>query len=114
MRKKNFKGRCTKRILPKAKGVVKLYDGIQSAYTEILQADESIKEIRCNVLLEGLEEGEYTTDFVCIKNDGELMIRECTFRRLLTKPMTVKLLDFSKDYWQKRGVSDWGVVINEE
>ena len=67
MRKKNFKGRCTKKRLSKAKVVVKLYDAIQSAYADVLQADEKVKEIRCNVLLDGLEEGEYTSDFVCIK-----------------------------------------------
>lgn len=114
MRKKNFKGRCTKKKLSKAKVVVKLYDAIQSAYADALQADERIKEIRCNVLLEGLEEGDYTSDFVCIKEDGDLLVRECTFRRLLTKPMTVKLLDVSRDYWLRRGVNDWAVVIDEE
>ena len=113
MRKKNFKGRCTKRTLAKANGVVKLYDAIQDAYADVLQADEEIQEIRCNVLLEGLEEGEYTSDFVCIKADGDIMVRECIFRRLLTKPLTVKLLDASKDYWLRRGVYDWGLVVDE-
>ena len=42
------------------------------------------------------------------------MVRECVFRKFLTKPMTVKLLDASRDYWLKHGVSDWGVVIDEE
>ena len=49
MRKKNFKGRCEKRTLEKCKGVCKTYDKIQSAYADILQNDDDIIEIRCNV-----------------------------------------------------------------
>ena len=68
----------------------------------------------CNVLLEGLEEGEYTSDFVCIKTNGDLMVRECLQRDRLTKPMNAKLLNASKNYWAKRGMTDWGLIINEE
>ena len=32
MRKKNFKGRCEKRRLPKCEDVCRTYDGIQYAY----------------------------------------------------------------------------------
>ena len=39
--------------------------------------------------------GEYTSDFVCTKTDGDLMVRECVFRKFLMKPLTVKLLDAS-------------------
>ena len=111
MRKSNYKGRCEKRNLSKCKGVCKTYDLIQSAYADMLQADTDIIEFSCNVLLEG---SEYMTDFVCVRANQEISVRECVNRNYLTKPMTVKLLDFSKEYWQKRGVSDWGVVINED
>jgi len=80
----------------------------------MLQSDESIGEIRCNVLLDGLQEGEYTSDFVCIKTDGDMLVRECVQRKLLLKPMTIKLLDVSRDYWLRRGVVDWGIVVDEE
>ncbi len=109
MRKKNYKGRCEKRTLSKCNGVCKTYDKIQFAYADILQEDKNIAEIRCNVDI-----GEYTTDFVCVKVNDELMVRECVDREHLTKPMTVSLLDLSKEYWNKRGVSDWGIVVNEE
>lgn len=36
------------------------------------------------------------------------------FRKLLIKPLTVKLLDASREYWLRYGVSDWGLVIDEE
>ena len=114
MRKKNYKGRCEKRVLNKCAVICRTYDPIQYAYADLLQEDESVKEIRCNVLLERLEEGEYTSDFVCVKQDGDLMVRECVQRKLLTKPMTVKLLDASRTYWLRRGVSDWGLVIDAE
>ena len=31
-----------------------------------------------------------------------------------TKPKTVKLLDVSLDYWRKRGIEDWGIVVDKE
>ena len=114
MQKKGYKGRCEKRMLSKCHGVCRTFNAIQYAYADILQNDNGIKEIRCNVLLEGLTEGEYTSDFVCIKSDNDLMVRECVFRKLLTKPMTAKLLDTSREYWLRRGISDWGLVIDEE
>lgn len=114
MQKKNYKGRCEKRTISKCHGVCRTYNEIQSAYADVLQSDEEIKEIRCNVLLDGLQEGEYTSDFVCSKTDGDMMVRECVYRKHLLKPMTVKLLDASRDYWLRHGVLDWGLVIDEE
>ena len=66
-------------------------------YADLLQASDEIKEIKCNVLLDGLEVGEYTSDFVCTKADGDLMVRECVFRKFLMKQLTVKLLDVWRD-----------------
>lgn len=111
MRKKNFKGRCEKRTISKCEDVCRTFDPIQYAYADVLQSSEEIKEIRCNVPLDG---EEYTSDFVCVKSNGDLLVRECVDRRFLTKPLTVKLLDASQLYWMRRGVTDWGLVINEE
>lgn len=114
MKKKNYKGRCEKRTLSKCIGVCRTYDEIQLHYADVLQADDEIAEFRCNVLLDGLTEGEYTSDFVCTKTNGDLMVRECVFRKYLAKPMTAKLLDISREYWLSRGVKDWGLVIDAE
>ena len=115
MRSKNFKGsKCVKMTLSKSDEVVKTFDNIQTAYAQILDKDESIQKIQCNVPLEGIEEGEFTTDFLCTKVDGDLMIRECVFRKKLSLPRTCKLLDVSREYWLKRGVEDWGIVIEKE
>lgn len=118
MIKKDYKGRCEKKNLLKSSDVCRMYNQIQSLYATVLEEDENITSIQCNVLLQGFTFGkdfkEYTSDFVCIKTDGTTMVRECVFRKLLTKPMTVKLLDASRDYWLKHGVSDWGIVIDEE
>ena len=107
-------GRCEKRTIGKCTEVCRTYDAIQYAYADLLQASDEVKEIRCNVLLDGLDVGEYTSDFVCTKVDGDLMVRECVFRKFLMKPLTVKLLDASRDYWLRHGVTDWGMVIDEE
>lgn len=114
MRKKDYKGRCEKRMLQKCVDICKTYDEIQYAYSELLSQNEEILEFRCNVLLEGLEEGAYTSDFVCTKLDGDLMVRECVQRKHLRKPLTAKLLEVSRQYWLRHGVLDWGMVIDEE
>ena len=116
MKKKNYKrSRCEKRSLSKcADGVAKTYTDIESRFADMLQEDDSVKEFRCNVLLDGLTEGEYCSDFVCTKVDGDLMVRECVYRKVLTKPMTVRLLDASREYWLRHGVNDWGIVIDKE
>lgn len=114
MRPRNFKGgRCTKRKLKKCEEIAKTYDKIQTKYADILDRDDTIKSIRVNVVLEGLDEGEFTSDFVCTKTDGDLMVRECVFRKKLSLPRTCKLLDASMQYWARRGVTDWGIVIEE-
>lgn len=115
MRPRNFKGgRCTKRKLKKCEEIAKTYDKIQTKYADILDRDENIKSIRVNVVLEGLDEGEFTSDFVCVKTDGDLMVRECVFRKKLSLPRTCKLLDASMQYWNRRGVTDWGIVVEME
>ena len=114
MIKKGFKGRCQKRQMKKCKEVVRTYGAIQLAYAERLEQEDSIIEFQCNVMLSGLETGEYSSDFVCEKQNGDLMVRECVERRFLKKPMTVKLLDASREYWTRRGITDWGIVTDEE
>lgn len=114
MRKRGYKGRCEKRMLSKCQEVCRTYDAIQYAYADILESCGEIKEIRCNVILKGLPDGEYTSDFVCTKSDDNLMVRECVQRKHLIKPLTVKLLDASREYWISHGVTDWGIVIDEE
>lgn len=113
MRKKNYKGRCVKQKLSKSDDVLRFYSDIQKSYALLLDDEENIAQIRCNVPLDGLS-GEYTTDFVCVKRNKDLLVRECVQRRHLTKPMTAKLLDTSRNYWMRHGVSDWGIVTDDK
>lgn len=112
MRKKNYKGRVTKRYLPKCCDICRTYDPIMSVYADLLSQREDIEEFRCNVYLEGIE-GDYTTDFLCKKTDGSYMVRECVYRSRIVKPMHYKMLEQSRNYWLHRGIVDWGCVINE-
>lgn len=115
MKPKNFKGgRCIKVKLKKSDGVIRTYDKVQTVYAEILDKDTSIENIKCNVLLDDFEEGDYTTDFVCTKTNGEIMVRECVYRGKLSLPRTCKLLDASRNYWTRRGITDWAIVIEQE
>lgn len=116
MKPKGYKRtRCEKRAMSKcADGVARTYNAIESKYAEMLQENPDIKEFRCQVLLEGLEIGEYCSDFVAVKVDGDLRVRECVYRKHLRKPMTAKLLDASRNYWRRRGVEDWGIVVEKK
>lgn len=111
MRKKNFKGRCEKQSLAKFTTICKTYDPIQSAYANILVKNKDISEVRCNVALDG-ECSEYMTDFVCTKTNGDLMVRECISRKLLSRPQMAAMMDMSRTFWKKRGVNDWGLVVD--
>ena len=116
MKPKGYKRtRCEKRTMSKcADGVARTYNAIESKYAEVLQGNPDIKEFRCQVPLEGLEIGEYCSDFVATKADGDLRVRECVYRKHLRKPMTAKLLDASRNYWRRRGVTDWGIVVEKK
>ena len=115
MRNTKSKVKCTKISITKSSNVFKAYNDIQLAYVKKLELDDSVKEIKSNVPLENIEglEGKYSTDFFVVKTNGDVFVRECVNRKYLTKPLTVKLLDASREYWLSRNVSDWGIVINE-
>ena len=114
MQKKNYKGRCEKLTVPKSKDVCHIYNDIQKSYLLKLQDDPNIKEIKCNVLMLGLELGEFTSDFQCVTTDNNLIVRECISRDAIAKPMTAKRLDASREYWFRHGITDWGIVTNEK
>lgn len=71
MRKKNYKGRCEKRVLSKCKGICRTYDALQYAYADMLEENEEVKEFQCNVQLNS---EEYTTDFFCEMENGDVII----------------------------------------
>lgn len=115
MRKKDYRGaKCIKRMLTKCEGVCRTYDAIQYAYADLLSQSEDVRSFQVNVLLEGMAEGDYTSDFVIVKADGGLMVRECVSRKHLTKPLTARLMDASRMYWKSHGVNDWGIVVEME
>ena len=114
MRKKNYKGRVVKRYLPKCNDVCRTYDPIMTCYADLVSKMEEVEEFRCNVYLEGLTEGDYTTDFLVKMKDGTFMVRECVYRSRIIKPLNIKLLELSRNYWLHRGIVDWGCVINEK
>lgn len=112
MRKKNYKGRCEKQMLAKFTTICKSYEPLQSTYAKVLSENPNITEISYNVPLDSTECQEYTTDFLCIKTDGDFMIRECIRSKLLSRPQMAAMLDLSRNYWLRRGVTDWGIVID--
>lgn len=111
MRKKDYKGRCTKAASPKSETVCRLYDDLMIAYLRNLEAEKDIVSIQTNVQLEGTD---FTSDFLCQREGGDYMVRECVYRKYLTKPLTARLLDTSRTYWLKHGIYDWGVIVDAE
>ena len=113
MRNSNTKVRCEKRKLTKCNGIVKTYSEVQYVFADVLENDSTIKEFISNFPLTDfpLTDGKYTTDFYCTTISGEIVVYECVFRKHLTKPLTAKLLDASRNYWLRRGV-DWRLVID--
>lgn len=81
MRKKGYKGvKCTKRNVRKCEGVCRTYDELQYKFADLLSESADVQSFQVNVLLDGLELGAYTSDFVATKTDGTLMVRECVYR----------------------------------
>lgn len=114
MRNTKSKVKCTKISITKSPNVFRAYNDVQLAYVKKLEEDNSVREIRANILigtLDGLD-GKYSTDFFVIKTNGDVYVRECVYRKYLTKPLTIKMLDASREYWLAKGVEDWGVVID--
>ena len=74
MRKKDYKGRCEKRVLDKCNSLFKSYDPIQSAYANILVKNKDVAEIQCNVPLDGEVCEEYMSDFLCVMQSGDMMV----------------------------------------
>ena len=78
-----------------------------------LSEDETVKEIRCNVPIDG---SEYTSDIVCTMEDDTIVVYECCSRNLLKRPSNAKLLQQSREYWLKNGVKekDWRLAVDAE
>lgn len=112
MRNKNQKTRCEKQVLPKVQGICKTFDRLQTASAILLSGNADIVSIRCNVDSVVVDGVPYTTDFVYEGTDKTLVVRECVFRKFLVKPKTIKLLEESRSFWMKRGVIDWGIIID--
>lgn len=78
-----------------------------------LSEDETVKEIKCNVPIDG---SEYTSDIVCTMEDNTIVVYECCYRNLLKRPSNAKLLQQSREYWLKHGVKekDWRLAVDAE
>ena len=117
MRNKGAKVAILKLSLDKCEGTCITYSKIQYEYAKKLNDDKNIIKIRANIELEAFHDEKYpnrvyTSDFICTKKNGEIMVRECIDRKSINRPMMIRLLDESKKYWRDHGVSDWGSVVN--
>ena len=113
VRKKNYKGRCEKRSVPKYEGICKTYDALQSRMVDILAEDKAVKEIRCNVAMGNTG---YTSDIICIMKDDTFVVYECCYRNLIKRPTMARLLQQSREFWLEHGVQheDWRLAVDAE
>ena len=114
MRKVNYKGRCEKRKVAKCEYICRTYNKIQSAYVDELEKDDDVVSFECNVILKGVADTLYTTDFVIKMADGSTRVRECVWRFNLNKPSYTKLLDASRNYWLSKGKTTCTVLKASE
>ena len=113
MRNKNSHVVNIKRKLSKCNKVFVAFNELQLKYGEALESNEEILDIKSNVELTNFELGDnFTTDFLCTKRDGEMLVRECVYRKNLLKPAVIKMLDASRNYWKSRGIDNWGIVLD--
>ena len=113
MRNKNSHVVNIKRKLSKCNKVFVAFNELQLKYGETLESNEEILDIKSNVELTNFELGDnFTTDFLCTKRDGEMLVRECVYRKNLLKPAVIKMLDASRNYWKSRGIDNWGIVLD--
>lgn len=114
MRNKNTHSVTLKKKLLKCKAIFHAYNDLQYKYGDYLDSNSDIAEIKCNVPIETDElEGSYTTDFYCVKANGEILVRECVYKEKLLRPQVIQMLDASRNYWLSKGIKDWGIVLNE-
>ena len=114
MRNKNTHTITLKKKLSKCKAVFNAYNDLQYKCGDYLDASSEIAEIKCNVPIEDCElDGTYTTDFYCIKTNGEIFVRECVYKEKLVRPQVIKMLDASRNYWLSKGITEWGIILNE-
>ena len=76
---RNIKTRCKtiKKRLNKCKNIFYAFNDIQFRYGLELELNEDIVEIKPNVKLTNFELGDhYSSDFLCVKKNGQLMVRE--------------------------------------
>ena len=114
MRNSKTHSQTIKCKLPKCSSVFYAYSELQHKYGELLSQRNDVLEFKANVKLEDFPLGDsYTTDFVITTKDGKTLIRECVYKDKLLKPLSIKLLDASREYWLSRGWSNWGIVVDE-
>ena len=113
MRNSRTHSQTIKKKLAKCSRVFYAYTNLQLKYGELLSKRNDVQEFKANVKLDGFLLGDsYTTDFVITTTEGKTLIRECVYKDRLLKPLTIKMLDASREYWISRGYKDWGIVID--
>ncbi len=113
MRNSKTRTATIKSKLPKCSSIFYAFSELQHKYGEQLSKRNDVLEFKANVKLDGFPLGDtYTTDFVITTTDGKTLIRECVYKDKLLKPLTIKLLDASREYWLSNGCKEWGIVID--
>lgn len=114
MRNTKSKVKTKTKALKKCKVRFIAYNDTQYTYASILDNNDDIVEIKPNVKLSGFELGDnYSTDFLCKKNDNTYIAIETIDKRFLLKPLHLKQLENSRKYWLSRGI-EWKLVIGEK
>lgn len=109
LRKRNYKGRVTKRYLPKCSEVCRTFDNLMTSYADILSANDDVQEFRCNVLLDGILQNEYTSDFVCIEIYNKMYL--ATMLSLKKKNSQLAIKQKNSNFMAMQGKAEYRGII---
>lgn len=113
---RNTKTKCKTwtKTLTKSKKRFTAYNEVQFKYSDYLEKDEDIIEIKANVRLTGFIKGDnWSSDFVVTKRNNEVAVIETVLKRHLLFPSTIQNLDLVRKYWLQKGVTDFRLVVGE-
>lgn len=105
-------------------GMVTVHSVEAKRFADALEADQDIKLYQTNVTLENWRDKisstgvrtsylktDWSTDFLLVKRDDSVAIRELIAHEALEKRAEMEKLEISRRYWKVAHVDDWGMVL---
>lgn len=126
MNKTANKSRDIKFFSPKNGKTITVHTAVAKRFCDTLEKDDQVKSYQTNVELVNWQEKcsivglrtsyvntQWSSDFLIIKADDSVMVRELMSLEDLKKKSEIEKLEISRRYWKVAHVSDWGIILVE-